>query len=371
MAARHDLQTVLTRVLFLVLGPFVKKLRYWHVAAIIQYNSPAKFRNLLLCLAEWKRGKAVLRSRPFLINSEPTSHCNYSCLFCPTGKKEGRSRGFGKPELFDRVVRELGPTAYLMTMHGWGEPLMHGKLPEMIATAKRERICTVVTTNGSLLDEDVARELIRSGLDCLVFSIDGITERSYRAYRRNGKYGKVLQNLKDFIALRNAMKSRTPFVEWQFLVFRHNEHELRDARKAARDAGADSIVFLPAYTEDERFDATLPGFRLPKASPLPKPAACKHLWTTLTFHWNGAVVPCCYDYHEKVPYGDLLRDDLESLWNNVFFQDSRNLVRTGILNGSAGIYCEQCLASIGAEAPRGKCQPADPLTEEEPVCQTP
>lgn len=334
-------------LLFNFLKVFHKKLRYQHLIAFLKYNSFLKIKNLIFCEFEGRRKKIILSSKPFLINSEPTNFCNFHCPFCPTGKKSNRPGGFAEIELYKNIFKQMGSTAYLLTIHGWGEPLMVKNLPEIIRLANKNKICTVVSTNGSLLDSNMSKEIISSQLDCLIFSIDGISEKSYQEYRKGGEFETVLNNMKELISLKKIMGSSTPFIEWQFLVFKHNEHEIQAAKQIAREIGVDNLVFLPAYTEDEKFDATDPEYRLPKGSPLSKPSDCKHLWSTLSFHWNGTVVPCCYDYPERVSYGNLYTDSFDEVWNNTYFQQSRKLVLKGQKSEFKDLYCIQCLETIG------------------------
>ena len=338
--------TDLKGILFSIVKLFCKKLRYTHLIAFLKYNSFKKYRNLLLCAYERRSHKTVLKSKPYLINSEPTNHCNYRCPFCPTGKKAGRPGGYAPLELYEKILHQIAPTTYLITLHGWGEPLMHKNLPEIIRLANKKRICTVVTTNGSILNAELSGKIISSKLDCLIFSIDGSSEESYQTYRRGGKYSEILNNLKELISMKKEMGSSTPFIEWQFLVFKHNEHELSYVKKIARETGVDNLVFLPAYTEDSDYDASDPKYRLPKTSPLSKPSDCKHLWTTLTFHWNGVVVPCCYDYPETAQFGNLHKDSFRDIWINNYFRQARDLVANDKKCQSGDIYCIQCLQSI-------------------------
>jgi len=322
---------------------YYRKARNAHIMAFLRYNSAAKLKNLLHNEYERKRKRIVLSSKPFLINSEPGSFCNFQCPFCPTGKHTPRERSQAEPEMFQKLFNQIGKYCYLITLHGWGEPLLNKNLPQLISMAHQHRIFTVVTTNGSLLKPDLARKIIDSGLDLLCISIDGITAESYSKYRYGGNFESVLQNLQEFINLKKEMKSSTPFIEWQFLVFKHNEHEINDARKMAARMGVDHIVFLPAYTEDPSFDASNPDYHLPKGSPLSKSADCKHLWRTLTIHSNGDIVPCCYDYEGKVPFGNILKDPLDRCWNNEQFQNSRKVVALGSSDQTIHLRCNSCV----------------------------
>lgn len=334
-------------IILLILQKLIrKKARYKHILAFTKYNSPRKFKNFIHNELERMSRKITLSSYPYLINSEPTSYCNYTCPFCPTGKRSGRAEGFARVELYEKLFREIGAYTYLITFHGWGEPLMHRQLPELIGLAHKNSIFTVVTTNASLLTRELSRKIISSELDYLIVSIDGISEESYQKYRIGGNFETVLNNLKDLISLRKEMRSSTPFIEWQFLVFRHNEHEVDPAKKLARNLGIDNIVFMPAYTEDASFDSSDKKYHLPKASPLLKRSDCNHLWSTLAFHWNGNVVPCCYDYHGTTPLGNLLTEDFDHLWNNQRFQESRMIIKNGAESSSTELSCYACVQKI-------------------------
>ena len=323
-----------------------RKSRISHIIAFTRYNSAIKLWNFLKCNRERMVGKTSLSSRPYLINSEPTNTCMLHCPFCPTGKSNSRKNGYADPKIFENVIHELAPYTYLITFHGWGEPLLHKDLPGLIDLAHRHRICTVLTTNGLLLNKETAKNLICSKLDIVYISIDGATEETYRQYRVGGSLKKVLSNIENLVALKKEKKSTIPFIEWQFIVFRHNQHEIKKAKKLAKKLGIDSIVFLPAYTEDPAYEPSDPQFRLPQFSPLTKPSDCKHLWSTLSVHWDGTVVPCCNDYTGNTTYGNAKQFSMKEIWNNTKFKASRSMVKSGIADEREQIPCATCINNI-------------------------
>jgi len=329
---------------------FNKKLRYTHLMAFIKYNSLPKLFNFIINEYERRIKRVKLSSKPYLINSEPTNHCNFKCPFCPTGKNYKRTGGFAQIELYEKIFKQIGRYIYLITIHGWGEPLLFKNLPEIVKLAHNNKIFTVVTTNGSLLTKKMSRKIISSKLDYLILSIDGISEETYQKYRIGGSYNAILTNLKYLISLKKEQGSSTPFIEWQFLVFKHNEHEIDSAKKLASELGLDNIVFMPAYTEDVCFDSTDEKFHLPRHSPLSKQSDCKHLWSTLTYHWNGKVVPCCYDFFGKISYGNLHNERFGQIWNNEYFLESRRVIKNGPEGRSQDLFCSFCVRNI-AQAP--------------------
>jgi len=289
--------------------------------------------------------RCVLFSKPFLANTEPTNSCILHCPFCPTGKSNHRANGLADLSIYKKMVQELSDTLYLVTLHGWGEPLLHPELPEIIQLMHKNRIATVLTTNGILLNSVISEKLIESKLDIIYISIDGASEESYQKYRIGGNFKKVIQNIENLVAMKKNKGSKTPFIEWQFIVFKHNEHEMKEARSLAKKIGVNNIVFLPAYTEDDTFAPSDHKMRLSEGSPLLKNHKCKHLWTTFSIHWNGNVVPCCYDYDEKYKFSDYNKTPFTELWNNSVFQASRKMVATDNPEKSILTPCKKCIIS--------------------------
>ena len=330
-------------MLYILRKLFYKKTRYAHLIAFVKYNSFVKLTNFIYNEFERRSRKVYLSSKPYLVNSELTNHCTCRCPFCHTGKKGSRSGGFATIGLYEKLFRQIGKYTYLITLHGWGEPMMHQDLPGMIRLAHDNRIFTVVTTNGNLLTQELSRKIIANKLDYLVVSIDGASEESYQKYRIGGNFGVVMHNLRELIALKKEMCSSTPFIEWQFIVFKHNEHEIDAAKKLSVELGVDNIVFMPAYTEDESFNATDIKYHWTKPSFKSTRVDCKHLWSTLTFHWNGNVVPCCNDYDGKTSYGDLVREDLDQIWNNRLFRESRAIVNRATDDPTTELPCNSCV----------------------------
>ncbi len=336
---------MLNRLLIFILKSFFyDKIRYTHWLAFMKYNSVTKIKNLLLNQYEKRKGRIVLQSKPYLINSEPTNHCMLHCPFCPTGKGEFREKGFLGLPMFQKMVDQLSRYTYLITFHGWGEPLLHPRLFDMVHYAHQKKICTVVTTNGMLLNRENSQKMIDSKLDVLYISIDGATSESYLKYRKNGNFDQIIENLKTLVQLKKEQKSKTPYIEWQFLVFKHNEHEMEKGSQLAKEIGVDHFILLPAYTENPEFDASAPEFRLSKGSPISKRENCRHLWSTFTVHQNGIIVPCCYDYSEKIAYGNLSDENIETLWNNPVFQESRTFIVTGNADSTLAKTCKECIA---------------------------
>lgn len=210
-----------------------------------------KWLNYLLVEFQLARGHAISLGKPYWLTIDPTNFCQLQCPFCPTGAGRGvRTKASMSLDHFRRFLGLAGPCAIHMDLMNWGEPLLNKDVPEMIACAKSHGIEVKLDCNLNDVTEDVARRLIASGLDILSVSIDGASQETYEQYRIGGKLEKVLENLRLLVRLRKERGSG-PKLIWQFLVFKHNEHEVERARELAREIGVDDVSFVAPFMPNE------------------------------------------------------------------------------------------------------------------------
>jgi MoaA/NifB/PqqE/SkfB family radical SAM enzyme len=194
------------------------------------------------------RGSARLwGGKPYWLTVDPTNFCQLHCPFCPTGANRGvRSKAEMTVEHFRRLMDRLGPTLVHVDMINWGESILHKGLPDMIAAAKAHGAYVKLDANLNDMPPGTPERLVRSGLDLLSVSIDGLSQETYEAYRVGGRLEKVLANLREIVAKRSELRSATPWIRWQFLVFKHNEHEAGRVAEFARAVGVDHADVTPA-----------------------------------------------------------------------------------------------------------------------------
>ena len=188
---------------------------------------------------------------PQYISIEPANVCNLHCPECPVGMRQTAVKPvFADLALIHQVVDELSPALMYATLYFQGEPLLNKKLPEMIQYAHKQRIFTSTSTNAQALNPEMARELVASGLDKLIISIDGSTQEVYEQYRVGGNLEKAISGVKNIIEWKKQLKSITPFVEIQFVVFKTNEHQMQEMKTLSKSLKADRLVFKTAQLYD-------------------------------------------------------------------------------------------------------------------------
>ena len=133
---------------------------------------------------------------------EPTSHCNLHCVMCSRNHWRNETKGHMDLALFDKLIGEIPGSVSRIFFGGVGEPLCHPDIIYMLRRAGKTGRTVEMITNGTLLDNEMSREIIDAGLDMLWLSLDSMEEESYGNIRVGAKFGNVMDNIKIFNARR-------------------------------------------------------------------------------------------------------------------------------------------------------------------------
>jgi hypothetical protein len=214
----------------------------------------------------------LVQSRgPTRLFVEPSVVCNISCHEAVCNQENGieltRGARLLDYDLYCKAIDELGPELERLEFYNYGESFVNPRSYDMIAYAKSRfpRLFVYASSNGLLFDRPKRREaLMQSGLDEIVFSIDGARPDSYARYRVKGDFHKVLHNLRECVALKRRQGLRRPQIIWRYILFRWNDSdaEMREALELAREVGVDrfywEITDHPAGAPSQRY---VPGTR--------------------------------------------------------------------------------------------------------------
>ncbi|HEV2479271.1 MAG TPA: radical SAM protein, partial [Puia sp.] len=205
-------------------------------------------------LSKWTK-KAIQWGYPVSISFEPTTSCNLRCPECPSGLRAfTRPTGMLQNDFFKQTIDGLAKDLLYLVFYFQGEPYLNPAFLDMVTYASARGIYTATSTNAHYLDDRNARRTVESGLDRLIISIDGTTQDVYEQYRVGGKLEKVLEGARNIVKWKKELKSKTPFVFFQFLVVKPNEHQLEDIKRLAKETGVDEVRFKTAQVYDYRND---------------------------------------------------------------------------------------------------------------------
>jgi MoaA/NifB/PqqE/SkfB family radical SAM enzyme len=173
---------------------------------------------------------------------EVTSRCNLKCVMCPvTVLAEHWPACDMAWDTFERAAAAFERVKWVH-LQGWGEPMLHRRIFDMIARAKSAGCRVGFTTNGTRLTRENGERLLELGLDLLAVSIAGARAATHAAVRVGSDLEKLLENLRGFISLRRARGAPAPKVEIFYLMTPGNLAELPQAVELAADLGADELV---------------------------------------------------------------------------------------------------------------------------------
>lgn len=342
------------------IGIFSRHSRKFLGYMLSKENNLRRGYNLLKAIINWKILKRIkLKTYPVSLTICPGDICNLSCELCPVGlKQEGRKKGFMKFENFKKIIDELGEYLYEVYLYNWGEPLLNKEIFKMIRYAKRYNIKVTISSNLMVFDGSISKELIDSGLDVLVVSLHGASNDSISRYQRGGNFKKAYSNMKNLIRIRESFKKKKPLIQWKFIVNRHNESEIENAKKLFKESGVDEISFedmLPNMgtyvlrSEEECFKELLQWnpkndeysiFDYKTKKKKFHTSSCNWLWLMSAINWDGSVSPCCSIWFEKFDFGNCLKSSFMDVWNNENYQNARKIILEQKINKFN--ICEVC-----------------------------
>lgn len=281
--------------------------------------------------------RSTLAALPVEYIVETTAKCNLYCPMCPR-ESHPQPKADMSGEVFDRLVRQSGDTAEHMMLIGLGEPFMDPHIFERIEFCHQHSISSLLSTNGTFLDEKLARRVLDSPLEQLTLSFDGARKETFEFYRKGAKFEKVRDNFVRFARLKHERRSKLQVVV-QMVKMDGNASEVDDFIAFwSAVPGIDQIRIKADETNLMRPDAGH------AAADWKHP--CHYLWRgPMYVKQNGDVYPCCQSYMlDGAPLGNLASRPLFEIWNS----DSMRDMRAKHVSGRGGDVdiCSRCCTTI-------------------------
>lgn len=285
----------------------------------------------------------VATDHPLQIDFELNASCNLKCPMCPISAESPRGKGkktWFPFDLFKEIITDgVKRGLRAIKLNYVNEPLIRKDLPEFVRFAREAGVLDIyLSTNGLLLDDAAARQLIQAGLSRIQVSLDAHTAAIYDQVRPGGDLEKTRQNVEHLMALREELHSPTPLVRVNFVRTELNEHELEPFvahwRERVDMIGIQEYVKPPKASGNLISRTTeykrLRGFR------------CSFPFKQLVVTNERNILPCCTFWGEHLGVGRC--DDAASIpaaWNSEKMRELRDI-------HSKGEYwrieaCRQCV----------------------------
>ena len=265
---------------------------------------------------------------------ETTAKCNLYCPMCPRETYKQPKEDM-PDEIFERLVAETKGAAEHMMLIGLGEPFMDRKIFDRIEYCHRHGIATLLSTNGTFLDEKNAAKLLDSTLAHITLSFDGATKETFERYRKGARFEKVRDNFVRFAQMKHDRQAKIQIVV-QMVRMPGNAHEVEAFRGFwSSVAGVDQV----RIKEDET-NLVQPESRKGKMR------RCHYLWRGAMYvKHDGRVYPCCQSYGlDGSPAGDLRAQPLAEIFNSDEMRRLRGLHARG--RGAEIEMCARCSTPI-------------------------
>lgn len=263
---------------------------------------------------------------PEIVQIESTNICNARCVFCPRDQMH-RRQGVMDEALFRKVVDDCAALGIRhVRLHNYGEPFVDRHLTDKVAYAKQKGIAEVgVISNGSLIDEQVARGVIDAGLDAINISVDASGREVFERTRIGLEYDKVIANIERLVRIRAELGRTHPKLILSF-VRQDNSDEERafiDHWRTIADKIHITELHNWAGTLNRNSDVRYP---------------CYRQWLTFTVLWDGRVSLCCADFDGRVILGDMRTSNIRDIWESETYRQ----VRREHLESGGPEICRAC-----------------------------
>jgi len=266
---------------------------------------------------------------PLCLDIETAAICDLACPFCYREFTATPDKIIDEKICYELIDQAASLNIPSIKFNWRGEPLLHPKLPEFISYAKSKGILeTIINTNATNLKGKLAKKLIESGLDFIIYSFDGGTKKTYEKMRpgrfKKNLYEETYSNIKNFKILKDKMNSKFPYTKIQMILMKETFNEKKEffdnfnmyvddvslsqyTERGAKISDLDenslsqyyhqlSLNKLPigtAYLRDAYGNIKLANGRKP----------CEQPFQRLLVTYEGRVAMCCYDWGATYPIG--------------------------------------------------------------------
>jgi len=261
--------------------------------------------------------KNIIDNYPPYLQIEPTSICNYRCVFCYQtdnifNKKTNGYMGHMSFDTFKKIIDQAENNIEFISIASRGEPLICPDIGEMLKYTHGKFLNLKLNTNASLLDEKKSHAILQSGVRTLVFSADAAETKLYSQLRVNGKLEKILKNIETFNSIKDKHYKDSNIITRVSGV------------KVSKSQNIDEMEnFWGNLVNQVAFVEYVPWENVYSSKPTNIEKSCSDLWRRMFVWWDGKINPCDVDYKSELKIGNFSDLNLSDAWKSDFYQELR------------------------------------------------
>ena len=284
---------------------------------------------------------AVLKF-PLHLDIETTEACNLKCIMCVHGTTGVPITGLIDTKFAKNLIDQAAKGGTKSIKFNWrGEPALHKGLEDLIQYAKLKGILEVqINTNGIPFNEKRIKKIINSGLDRVIFSMDGATKKTYEKIRVGSDFNKLMTNIKTFYEIRKSLKRQKPFIRIQMVKMKDNQNEVNKFismwKNIADDIRVNDVTNRGQGSYLYSGDQVAIGRK-----------RCNQPWQRMIVARDGEVFPCCADWDRNYKIGDSKKTSLKDIWKGKRMNDLREINRKKELDKHH--LCKNCYVETSYE----------------------
>ena len=302
-------------------------------------------------------GKSKLNNVPAfpkIIELEITNHCNFHCIMCKTGLDiSGRGRGIMDTVTFKRLMQETKEYGNNLAIKfvGLGESLINPQFIMFAHQAKSQGHICHLTTNGSLLTEEIMREMIDIKFDSVKFSFQGVDHESYAIMRQREDFETLISTIRKFKQIRG--NNLLPFITIGTSLTNESDEKVQAFKDMCDESVCDKLEIGMTNLEaidinlikDEESRKIVWQMKYQQEMNKTRLPVCNQVFDVITLRWNGNVCSCCADAEGLMVLGNIMENTIKDLWMSPKQQRFREILSKNRYNDLP--LCRNCYDFMG------------------------
>ncbi len=258
---------------------------------------------------------------PLHVDIEISDACNLRCKMCVHGQDKTMNKGFIDKDFAKRWIKEAADEGvYSLKLNWRGEPALYKDLAGLVGYAKKCGIAEVqINTNGLPFTKKSIEDIVKAGLDRVIFSVDADSAQTYEKIRVGGDFNKLLENIDYFISVRHELGRKKPCIRVQMVRMKDNRHEVDSFLRKWQNKVDD--VRVTDVTDRGQGGAMFVGTQVSTGR-----RRCPQPWLRMVINREGLVMPCCSDWYCQWVIGDARKNSLRSIWQGEKMRELRKLI---------------------------------------------